>query len=100
MLTIATINPNVNSQQDIFCALDDFIGFKYNPAYTGNKDFNDLMLLSRQQWVGFEGAPQIIPASHSITHKEKKADIGAELSNFTLESITETSIFFYYSYSI
>ncbi len=100
VLIIATINPNVRSQQDIFYGLDDFIGFKYNPAYTGNKDFNDLMLLSRQQWLGFEGAPQSYLLLSQFTLKDKKAAIGAELSNFTLGPITETGIFFYYSYSI
>ncbi len=100
VLIIATINPYVCAQQDIFYGFDDFIGLKYNPAYTGNKDFNDLMLLSRQQWVGFEGAPQSYLLLSHFTLKDNKAAIGAELSNFTLGPITETGIFFYYSYSI
>ncbi len=50
----------------------------YNPAYTGADDAVNAMIISRNQWTGFRGAPQlnIFTADGSFN---KKAGLGVQL---------------------
>ncbi|MCO6499410.1 MAG: type IX secretion system membrane protein PorP/SprF [Vicingus serpentipes] len=49
----------------------------YNPAFTGDKGFTNIMLLSRAQWTGFEGAPKLNMVAADGNLFNKKLGIGA-----------------------
>jgi type IX secretion system PorP/SprF family membrane protein len=49
--------PAVHAQQDPLYSQYMFNTLAFNPGYAGNGNVLSAMLLSRHQWVGFEGAP-------------------------------------------
>lgn len=55
------------------------MSFRNNPAYTGNSDLNDLMIITRQQWTGFEGAPTSYLLAAHFSLRDKNASIGADI---------------------
>ncbi|MCE3279135.1 MAG: putative rane protein [Bacteroidetes bacterium] len=48
----------------------------YNPAFTGNEDNTNAMLLSKAQWTGFKNAPQLNIFTLDGSLLAKKAGIG------------------------
>lgn len=71
-----------------------------NPAYTGNEGVYDIVLLSRQQWVGFEGAPKsYYLAVHTLLRNEK-AGVGFDFQRNTSGPSTQNGIFFNYAYTV
>jgi len=88
------------SQQDNYYMLENFVSFRNNPAYTGNRDLNDLMILTRQQWTGFEGAPTNYLLAVHFPLRDKNASIGADIQHNSIGPETETKIFLNYSYKI
>ena len=58
LLTVPVLKPQkANAQQDPQFTQYMFNLLALNPAYAGSADRVSLKALSRQQWVGFEGAP-------------------------------------------
>ena len=56
-LCLMVLSLEVSSQQAVMFSqyfINDVI---YNPAISGSKDYNQLTIQTRQQWLGFEGAP-------------------------------------------
>lgn len=88
------------SQQENHYLLESFVPLRNNPAYTGNRDLNDLMIMTRQQWTGFEGAPtSYLLATHFVL-RDKNASIGADIQNNSTGPVNETRIFLSYSYKV
>jgi len=88
------------SQQENHYLMEDIVPFRNNPAYTGDRDLNDLIIMTRQQWTGFEGAPtSYLLATHFVL-RDKNAAIGADIQNNTLGPVKETRIFLNYSYRV
>ena len=52
---------------------DQYLGnlFLLNPAIAGTGRYGNLSVISRQQWVGWDGAP----ASQSVTYQTKMVEI-------------------------
>lgn len=50
-----------------------------NPAYTGNREATNLMLISRAQWTGFKGSPRLNLLSIDGNIMDKKMGLGAIL---------------------
>lgn len=50
-----------------------------NPAYTGNREGTNLMLISRAQWTGFKGSPRLNLLSLDGNIMDKKMGLGAIL---------------------
>lgn len=63
-----------------------FMHFKlgYNPAYAGSNDAPALTLLSRNQWIGIEGAPQTQALSFNMPFANKKVGLGVNLLRQTI----------------
>jgi type IX secretion system PorP/SprF family membrane protein len=55
----------------------------YNPAFTGNKEHTNLMLISRSQWTGFKGSPRLNLVSVDGSFMDKKMGLGAILYSDT-----------------
>jgi type IX secretion system PorP/SprF family membrane protein len=53
----------------------------YNPAFAGSGGDVEAMLLSRSQWTGFNGAPQLNVLTIDGAIKEKKVGLGLILTN-------------------
>ena len=75
-------------------------GLAINPAYAGSQDALSLGLYSRNQWVGFEGAPRTITFSMHSPMRNKKVNLGLILLNDKLGSRKETGFLFNYAYRI
>ena len=91
---------NVLSQQENHYLLENHVPFRVNPAYTGNRDLNDLLIMTRRQWTGFKGAPtSYLLATHFVL-RNKNAAIGADLQNNSTGPVNESRIFLSYSYRV
>lgn len=51
----------------------------YNPAFTGTGDATNVMVISRAQWSGFSGSPQLNIATMDGSLLSKKVGLGATL---------------------
>ena len=69
-----------SAQQDPQFSLNMFNNLSVNPGYAGSKDAVDLVLLGREQWMGFKGAPKTQVFSIHTPFKLFKAKNGAGLS--------------------
>jgi type IX secretion system PorP/SprF family membrane protein len=63
LFLITFFSTNSDAQQDPIFNQYQFNTLVVNPAYAGSRELMSLMLVSRHQWVGFEGAP----STQSIT---------------------------------
>jgi len=100
LICFSLAGENALSQQDNYYLLEDFVSSRNNPAYTGNSKLNDLMFMTRQQWVGFDGAPTNYLLATQFSLRNKNAAIGADLQNNSVGPETQTMIFLNYSYKI
>ena len=85
-------------QQDPIYNQYQFNTLVINPAYAGSRDMLSLMLLSRQQWVGFEGAPktQTFTAHTPVTLKH--IGLGLSFVKDEIGPVSQTAFFADYSY--
>ena len=70
----------------------------YNPAFTGVDDNANAMLLSRAQWAGFNGAPQLTLFTANGSIMDKKVGLGVSLINDRKGITSRTGGAIYYSY--
>lgn len=91
---------NIWAQQDPLFSQYQFNSLTINPAYAGSKDLMSLMLQSRQQWVGFEGAPSTQTFTAHSPINNKKVGLGLGLVNDKVGPVKQTSLFVDYSYKI
>ncbi len=57
-LLLLVVSACAYGQSDLFLTQQWFSRVNFNPAATGNSNNVDIFLLNRQQWAGFENAPQ------------------------------------------
>ena len=100
MICFLLAGVKASSQQDNHFLLENFAPLVNNPAYTGDKDLNDLILMTRQQWTGFEGAPVSYLLATQFSLRDKNASIGADIHNNSAGPVKETGVFFCYSYKV
>ena len=75
-----------------------FNGLLINPAYAGSRDALAATLSYRQQWVGFEGAPQTAIATLHTPLSKKRIALGMTVFNDQIGVTKETGVFTNYSY--
>ena len=73
-------------------------GLAINPAYAGSQEALSIGLNSRNQWIGFEGAPKTITFSAHFPMRDKKVNLGAILLNDRLGTRNETGFIVNYAY--
>ena len=75
-------------------------GLAINPAYAGSLDALNIELHSRQQWVGFEGAPRTLTFTMHSPMRNKKVSLGIIVLSDKYGSNRETGFMFNYAYRI
>ena len=72
----------------------------YNPAYVGSTNSLSIMALGRQQWVGFEGAPETYTLSVQSPLRNNKIGLGLDLINDHIGMINRLSAQTNYAYKL
>jgi Bacteroidetes-specific putative membrane protein len=75
-------------------------GLAINPAYAGSRDVLSLSLMSRWQWVGFEGAPFTTTFSGNMPFKNKALAMGLIVMNEKIGIRNDLSCFGMYAYRL
>lgn len=100
LLLLLPLSTSLKAQQDPMYTQYMHNPLTVNPAYAGSTDMLSAMLLAREQWVGFDGAPQsrTLTASAPIT----RYAIGAGLSfiNDELGPVKQNSIYADFAYHL
>ena len=71
-----------------------------NPAYAGDEEISDLVLLSRQQWVGFEGAPVSYYLAGHAPLRNHQSGLGFDFQRMNSGPFTQNGLFLSYSYTV
>jgi type IX secretion system PorP/SprF family membrane protein len=74
-----TIGFNVKAQQEAMYTQYMFNGMAINPAYIAMDEMLAVTLLTRHQWVGFDGAPNTQTISFHTPYKTSNTFYGAIL---------------------
>ena len=98
LVIIISLGVKAYSQQDTYIRNSNLFPLKFNPAYTGDQSLNTVMLLTRQQWVGFEGAPKTYLLASHFSLPGYNAALGAEVESSSTGPAKETGLFISYSY--
>ena len=77
-----------------------FNGLLINPAYAGSRDALTANLTWRQQWAGFEGAPQTQVLSIHSPLTGKKLALGLLVTNDHIGVASETKLMSNYAYRV
>lgn len=91
---------SVAAQQEFLTTHYMFNGLALNPAYAGVHDGVSASFLSRNQWVGFEGAPSTQVATIHSPLSGRPVSLGAALFRDQLGLSTEYGAYFSYAYRI
>ncbi len=75
-------------------------GMAINPAYAGSQEALSIVIASRNQWIGFEGAPRTFALSIHSPLRDNRANIGILAVNDKAGSKTQTGLLFNYAYRI
>jgi len=71
----------------------------YNPAVAGSKSYNPFVLITRQQWLGFEGAPLTANISYHGA-LNNRSGIGGGVFHDRAGPATNSTLEFDYAYHI
>jgi len=71
-----------------------------NPAYTGLEGIYDMVLLTRQQWVGIDGAPRSYYLASNVPLRSRKTGVGFVIQNQSSGPYTQGEFFLNYSYTV
>lgn len=71
-----------------------------NPAYAGNRAVNNVNVLYRNQWVGFDGSPKTLSLSWDKRHQDSNVGYGVQLYNDQLGIENTTGFQGFYSYRL
>ena len=88
------------AQQEYMITHYMFNGLSINPAYAGVHEGISASLLWREQWVGFDGAPQTQMVSMHSPLADRSASLGAVIYRDQLGISKETGAYFSYAYRI
>ncbi len=69
-----------------------------NPGYAGSKEYGNFMLVSRNQWVSFDGAPTTRTLAYHTPVKNYKIGLGFSILSDKIGPLTQNGIYFDYSY--
>ena len=79
VLLMVTFSFTLKAQQDPMYTQYMFNTQVINPAYAGTWESLSFMVLARQQWAGFDGAPQTYTFSAQIPLKNERTALGLDL---------------------
>jgi type IX secretion system PorP/SprF family membrane protein len=99
VLVVAMNNASL-AQQDPMYTQYMFNTQTINPAYAGTWESIGFMVLARQQWVGFEGAPQTYTFSFQAPMRNEKVALGLNMISDKVGLEKRFSVFGDYSYLV
>jgi type IX secretion system PorP/SprF family membrane protein len=91
--------PSWTQQKPIY-TMYEFARTGVNPAYTGKEGIYDMVLLSRQQWTGFAGAPKSYYLAAHSPLRSQKAGVGFDFQRNIIGPTVQNGIFLSYAYTI
>ncbi|NQU33815.1 MAG: type IX secretion system membrane protein PorP/SprF [Bacteroidetes bacterium] len=96
-LAIITWRKNASAQQDPMYTqyIDNLLVI--NPAFAGSQETGKLLLVSRNQWVSFPGAPTTKSFSYHAPLKTQNVGIGFSILNDKVGPQKQTGAYFDYS---
>jgi type IX secretion system PorP/SprF family membrane protein len=100
LILLALVTGPLRAQQDPMYSQYMFNTLAFNPAYAGSADVFTAMLLGRQQWVGFKGAPSTQTLAIHSPLPGRKLAIGGELMHDVAGPAKQTSAFIDVAYRI
>lgn len=86
------------AQQDPLYTQYQFNTLAINPAYAGSRDMLSVMLLARQQWAGFDGAPQTGSFSMHSPITTNHVSLGLSVTHDKIGPVSQTLAFADYAY--
>lgn len=89
-----------SAQQDPMVSQYMFNGLYLNPAYAGSHDYWSSTLSYRNQWVGFEGAPETEIAAVDGRIADKNMGLGLILLHDKIGVTRQNTAIFNYSYQL
>ncbi len=100
---LAVIVFMINHQ--VFYGQDDLVTSQYmqnqlmvNPAYAGVRNSLSIHAMSRQQWLGIEGAPSTYALSVHSPLNKRMASLGGSILNYQSGPLMHNQLSFVYSY--
>ncbi|MCF6357878.1 MAG: type IX secretion system membrane protein PorP/SprF [Draconibacterium sp.] len=89
---------NANAQQDPMYTqyMDNLLVI--NPGFAGSAELGSFMMVSRNQWVQFEGAPKTLSFSYNTHLKDKNTGLGFSVLNDKIGPQKQTGVYFDYSH--
>lgn len=91
---------SLNAQQDPMVSQYMFNGLYLNPAYAGSHDYWSSTLSYRNQWVGFDGAPETFIAAADGPIQGKNMGLGLIAMHDRIGVTRQNTIVANYSYQI
>ncbi len=99
LLLILTTSEHTHSQQLFTSYINNLL--VVNPAYAGIKRNLNAQLVHRNQWVGFDNAPQTtVLSAHTPIPFYHNSAVGLSIMNDRLGSISQTAFFMDYSHTL
>ncbi|MCA1760510.1 MAG: type IX secretion system membrane protein PorP/SprF [Bacteroidales bacterium] len=69
-----------------------------NPGYAGTKEIGNFMVVARNQWVAFDGAPRTRTFSFHTPVKDLSLGVGFSVLSDKIGPLSQTGLYFDYSY--
>lgn len=89
-----------HAQQDAQYTQYMFNPLSVNSAYAGSKDALDIVLISRNQWVGIEGAPKTQSLTINAPIKKEKLGLGFSYVRDNIGPLTVNTFYLDFAYRV
>jgi type IX secretion system PorP/SprF family membrane protein len=98
VLVLAGSIKEVSAQQDPMYTqyMDNLLVI--NPGFAGSKEIGNFLLVSRNQWVSFEGAPRSASLSYNTPIKKEKIGLGFSILSDKIGPQKQNGVYVDYSY--
>ena len=92
------ITKDANAQQDPMYTqyMDNMLVI--NPGFAGSQEIGSFLMVSRNQWVSFDGAPKTLSFSYNTHLKNKNTGLGFSILNDKIGPQKQTGVYFDYSH--
>lgn len=98
LLVFTAGHKNVSAQQDPMYTQYMNNILVINPGFAGSQETGSLLLVSRNQWVSFTGAPKTNSLSYNTKLKQQKVGIGFSILTDKVGPQNQTGVYLDYSY--
>ncbi len=98
-ILIIFVTFNLRAQQTVMFSQYFTNDIIYNPAISGSKEYNNFVLQTRQQWLGFEGAPLSANVSYNGA-LNNRSGLGCYLEHDRTYPSNQTNLNLSYAYHI